>query len=341
MTQDSKSSAELEREVQQQRSRVEQRIGEIKDRLSPGQLLDEALSYTKHGGANFASNFGQQVSANPIPATLIGIGVAWLMSSNINGNAQAATSAADHGEYGDYPYASITGGGIRRISHKADEAGQWWSEFETGAGRRYKAKSNSLGERAGHFTDEAGKMFSGFIDDAGNRVREFQDEAGNRLGDARGWANHSWRDVQQSIGDGLNSVGTAAKQAMSGVTSGSRQLGGTVQTQTDQLTRQIANLFDQQPLIAGALAFAAGAALGAALPHTDQEDQLVGKHGDKLRKQAGSAAGKLYEEGKGRVGEMYDEASGKAGEIYDDAKERVAEIGRPAGGVGVTSNSRH
>ena len=47
MTYDNKSAAELEREVAEQRSRVESRIGEIKDRLSPGQLLDEALSYAR------------------------------------------------------------------------------------------------------------------------------------------------------------------------------------------------------------------------------------------------------------------------------------------------------
>ena len=51
-----KSSAELEREVSAQRDRVEARIGEIKDRLSPGQLIDEVLSYTKDGGGKFASN---------------------------------------------------------------------------------------------------------------------------------------------------------------------------------------------------------------------------------------------------------------------------------------------
>ncbi len=51
----SKSSAQLEREVEQQRDRVEARLSEIKERLSPGQLLDEALAYTKNGGANFAS----------------------------------------------------------------------------------------------------------------------------------------------------------------------------------------------------------------------------------------------------------------------------------------------
>ena len=121
MTYDNKSSADLEREVTEQRSRVEARIGEIKDKLSPGQLLDEALSYTKHGGAHFASNLGSQISANPLPAALVGIGLAWLISSTANGHTQTASNAADFG-YDDhsYPYARVSGG-LKRVNHQADD----------------------------------------------------------------------------------------------------------------------------------------------------------------------------------------------------------------------------
>ena len=343
MTYDNKSAAELEREVAEQRSRVESRIGEIKDRLSPGQLLDEALSYTKHGGAHFASNLGSQISANPLPAALVGVGLAWLISSTASGNGHAHHSApqTDHtyDEDGYYPYARVSNGGLKRVSHKADETGQWWSEFETSTGERYKAKSNHLGERAGHFADETGKMFSGFIDDTGNRIHDFQDEAGNALSQARGWADHSWRSVQRNLGNGLAGVGSAARDAMHNVRSGTRYVGGSVQQQSDMLSRQIVNLFDQQPLVAGALAFAVGAAVGAALPHTAQEDELIGAEADKLRGKAMKEAGKLYEQGKEKASERYDDASARAGRLYGDVKEKVADITDGQGGT--TSMSRH
>jgi len=325
MTYDNKSSADLEREVSAQRSRVEARIGEIKDKLSPGQLLDEALSYTKHGGAHFASNLGGQISANPLPAALVGIGLAWLISSSANGQHQGSAGADFTYDDHAYPYAR-TSGALKRISHQADNDGQWWSEFETSTGQRYKAKSNELGERVGHFTDDAGKMFGGFIDDAGNRVRDFQDEAGNMLSGARSWADHSWRDLRHSVGGGLASAGSAAKDAATNVMSGTRQLSGSVQQQSDQLSRQIANLFDQQPLIAGALAFAIGAAAGAALPHTTQEDELLGEQADKVRGKAVKTAGKLYQDGKGKAAELYDEVTDQAGKIYDDVKDKVADV---------------
>ena len=137
---------------------------------------------------------------------------------------------------------------MRRISHTADEEGQWWAEFESNEGTRYKAEADSLGHRAGHFADQTGKKFAGFIDDAGNRVRQFEDESGNALAGAMGWASHTWQDATRGMTRRAHDVSHAASGAAASV----RHLGGDIgsgfQSQTDQLTRQIGSLFDQQPL---------------------------------------------------------------------------------------------
>lgn len=333
---DSKSSAELEREVEAQRDRVEARIGEIKDRLSPGQLIDEALAYTKDGGSHFAANLGSTISANPLPAALLGVSLVWLMSGqgSSQGSSQQHAPSPSPSRQPDYPYARVSGSGLRRTIHRTDEAGQWWSEFETPDGGRYKAKSNEKGHRLGHFADDTGKFFGGFIDEAGNRIKQFQDESGNMIDDATGWASHTWSDVQHGI----------AEQAQH-VTDGAQQLGREMQKQTDVLTRQLGSLFESQPLIAGALAFAAGAALGAALPHTREEDKLVGKQADKLRGEAAHVASELYDKGKEQVGEVYEDVAAKAGEAYEDVKERIAEIGSGQNGsaqdAGLSTYAKH
>lgn len=265
MPSNDKSAAQIERELDAQRNRIEARIGEIRERLSPGQLLDEALSYTKNGGAHFAANLGQQVSANPMPATLVGIGLAWLIASNTQKPVQPAPVSRAFDEE-DCPYARISSGGLRRTSHISDDTGQWWSEFQTDAGQTFKAKANEAGERASHFTDQAGRRFAGFIDDAGNRVRQFQDEAGNRLDDTLGWANHSWRETQRSAMNTVNAAAAGVSDMGNRVTQNVQIAASTVQAQSSQMTQQMMDLFNQQPLIAGALAFAAGAALGAMLP---------------------------------------------------------------------------
>jgi hypothetical protein len=331
-----KSSADLEREISEQRNRVEARIGELRDRLSPGQLLDEALSYSKHGGAHFASNLGQQLTSNPLPAALAGIGIAWLIASNASGNNQPVAAPAWRDSDEDYPYARVSSGGVTRISHAPDEAGQWWSEFQTDSSGTFRARADEFGRRAGHFTDEAGKRFSGFIDDAGNRIRQFQDESGNRLDDGLGWANHSWRETRRGIGQAVQNATAGAAALSSRVTGGAQQmsqnarqmssdLGGNMQSQADQLSRQIMTLFEQQPLIAGALAFAAGAALGATLPHTAQEDQLVGETADEMRRKATQAASDLYQQGKEQVSQAYGEARRTGSELYENAKDRLSD----------------
>ncbi|HEY0853810.1 MAG TPA: DUF3618 domain-containing protein [Devosia sp.] len=339
---ENKSSAELEREVDAQRSRVEARIGEIKDRLSPGQLIDEALAYTKDGGSHFASNLGSTIAANPLPAALLGVSLVWLMSGQgpkLNQPQQPQRSSS-YGYEPDYPYARVPGRGVRRTAHRTDEQGQWWSEFEAEDGGRYKAKSNEKGDRLGHFADETGKFFGGFIDDAGNRIKQFQDESGNLIDDAAGWASHAWRDVKSGFGEQMDNLSASAHH----VTDGAQQLGREMQKQTDHLTRQLGTLFEQQPLIAGALAFAAGAALGAALPHTREEDKLVGEAGDKLRREAAHVASDLYDKGKEQVGEAYEQVAAKAGEAYEDVKDRVGQIGAQNGSpqdAGLSNFSKH
>lgn len=319
-----KSSVELEREVSEQRDRVEARIGEIKERLSPGQLVDELLSYSKDGGGKFAANLGQQLAANPLPAALVGVGLAWLIGSNASGADKTATTSHADRDDDEYPYARLPSGTLRRISHSADDTGQWWSEFESNEGRKYKAPADPFGRRAGHFTDDAGKKFAGFIDEAGNRVRQFQDESGNALDDAMNWAKHSWRDTQRNVGLQLGNAVNMVSSAVDTARINASGVGGAVQSQADQLSRQITTLFDRQPLVAGALAFAAGAALGATLPPTPQEDAVVGSQADTIKRKASVVAGGAYADGKRQVAETYEQVSGKAAEIYGDAKERVA-----------------
>ena len=306
----SKDSAQLEREVEEQRNKIESRIGEIKERLSPGQLVDELLSFTKDGGQHFAANLGQTVSNNPLPAALLGISLVWLMSG------QGPKLSMPHSEPArprgqEYPYATVSGG-MRRISHAADPSGKWYSEWEDTAGKRYKAESNELGHRVSEFVDDTGRKFGGFIDETGHRIRDFQDEAGNRFDDAMGWASHAFHDAQHGVSQAVDQV---AHQA--------QKLGSGAQHQVDRTTRMAIDVFQNQPLVAGALAFAAGAAIGAALPHTDQEDQAIGKVADKVKRQAVDAAADVYEEGKAKAAELYDKGKDSAAELYDDVRGQV------------------
>ena len=78
----SMSTDQLERQSEQNRAEVELTLEELRARLTPGQIIDEVLSYAKDGGAHFMSNLGRQVTSNPLPVTLIGAGLAWFLFGN-------------------------------------------------------------------------------------------------------------------------------------------------------------------------------------------------------------------------------------------------------------------
>lgn len=69
----------LEREVAEERARVNATLDEIQNRLTPGQLVDEVLRHGRGVGNDFVANLGRTLAANPVPTALVGVGVLWLL----------------------------------------------------------------------------------------------------------------------------------------------------------------------------------------------------------------------------------------------------------------------
>ncbi len=333
-----KTSAQLEREVDMQRLRVESTIGDIQERLSPGNMVDELLSYAKNnGGGDFVANLGRSVSTNPLPVALIGISLLWLMAKpgGLSGTAtHPANGDADHrlassqmtGE-DDYAYATVQG--PLRFDYADDAStGARFGEIADQAGKKFRAVTDAAGNRAGHFTDDAGTMFRGFRDGAGDRVDEIRDSAGTLLDTASGWASDTW-----------NKAGDLAKTTAANLSGGGARLqqragnaGGAMQHQADQMSKTLMGVLHDQPLVAGALAFAVGAAVASAFPHTAQEDQVFGETADKLKQQAGAVASDAYDKGKTQVADLYDSATGKAADIYQQARDGISKATESAHG---------
>ena len=79
----------IERDLERTRSRMDNRLSELQERLSPGQIVDDMLGYFRGSeGGDFARNLMDSVRDNPLPAALTGIGLTWLMASNPKPRAQ-------------------------------------------------------------------------------------------------------------------------------------------------------------------------------------------------------------------------------------------------------------
>jgi hypothetical protein len=76
-------SEQLERQIEQNRARLAATLVELRERVTPGQVLDQLIEYAGDGtGGEIVRNLGQQVRRNPLSVAMVGAGLAWLMISN-------------------------------------------------------------------------------------------------------------------------------------------------------------------------------------------------------------------------------------------------------------------
>ena len=74
---------QIERDLAATRARMDRRLDELGDKLAPNQLVSDTLTQvTGENGADFAQTLIAKAKANPIPAALAGVGIAWLMASS-------------------------------------------------------------------------------------------------------------------------------------------------------------------------------------------------------------------------------------------------------------------
>lgn len=317
-----KSAARIEHEIDQDRQRIEEKLNAIQSRLTPGQMIDEALGYMKsHGGAEYFANLGRSAKANPIPLALMGVSLAWLMSTSGDTQNGAAIRETDRRlDDTDYPFATVTGS-VRRAGPVYSEGGKSYSDFVDSTGKRFKALTDETGRRAGHFMDEAGQYFRGFVDSTGSRISDIRDEAGTLFDDASGWVGDTWRAASES----LRAMGESISDTASRLGRSSSSAAARLQNRSSQFSDMLYHQFRDQPLVAGALAFAAGAALGAALPHTRHEDELMGETADRLRDQASTQAADMMRQGEEVAQDLAKKAAAVASDVHDAAREKISE----------------
>ncbi|MBT9371475.1 DUF3618 domain-containing protein [Rhizobium sp. CSW-27] len=316
---------DIEREIEQDRERIGAKLDEIQARMSPGQLIDEAMAYAKSsGGAEFLSNLGGSMKTNPMPVALMGVSLAWLMMGQKSAPPAATGSAAQGLEDdADYPLATVTGP-VRRTSPVEDHHSGRYSHFVDATGNRFRAMTDATGRRAGHFVDASGKTYRGFADSAGNRIHDIRDETGKLFDEASGWLSSTWRGLTHSAGR----MGRHMAEAGRSAGQGSMQMGASLKDQTARMSDTMMRQFQDQPLIGGALAFALGAAIGAALPRTEQEDEMLGETSDAVKGMAARRASQAMDTAEQTASDLSHRAGTIASDLHDTARDRIAEEAR-------------
>ena len=182
-----RSSQEIEREVEATREGLDRTLDALKDKMTPGQLIDELTSSLKGSGASdIFANLGTQVRDNPLALAMVGAGLAWLMSGKGSGHAgrEAQSYSSADGLAYEGPVGSYDGG-------------------QDGTGLKDKASdlvsnaSDKIGQVKDRVTQTAEHALHGLSDAAGHAKHGAQNLGGQ--------AAHAGQTIQRSFQNTLES----------------------------------------------------------------------------------------------------------------------------------------
>ena len=248
-----RSSAEIEREVEQTRGELDRTVEALKDKMTPGQLIDELTQSLKgSGAADMFGNLGTQVKDNPLALAMVGAGMAWLMMGKGSSHAGGGGLLGAFGAHGG-PQAAT---GAQSSDPVSD----------------YGTSASSLNTAGGGGEAAEGSLMAG----AANMAHQASDIAGDVAGRVQHTAMHLKDQVMGQAGHAKHGVQAAGDQAL--------RAGQGAQ-------RGVMELLEKEPLIFGALGIAVGAALGAAMPSTAVEDRTFGGLRDKALDEGRSRLG--------------------------------------------------
>lgn len=310
-----RSAADVEREVEASRAALDQTVGALKEKMKPELLLNEAGRAIGGAGNKMMTKVVDDARGNAMPLALIGLGLAWMMSSQSKRTVRYENPYERRAFSGDGYYDDASrGGSIReqaadRIHGLADKA--------SGA-------AHSVADKAADLADRAKSGISGAASHAADGARSTMGSVSSMAGTTR------------------DNVSSAAETA--------RIRAGEYGRQAKQ---QFSDTMESEPLLIAAVGVALGVALGAALPATAAERRYIGPARDKLldkgkalaqeqldtaKDVAQAAYGKVKEELQrpdgGDVGERIGEAARAGVEAVRDGVQGQSQPS--ANGVGVT-----
>ena len=318
---DDRTSKEIEKDVNQVRSRMDHTIDELGERLRPKNLASDLVEAflssvngdtTKQTMKNVARRVGTLVRDHPGPALLIGGGIAWSLMSLVDDDEDDEGSHVEDREF----YIDPAYGGVGEYGHVASEstpgayADDAHDENSHSKASAAKEKLGSVASAVRGAGSSAGKGIRSAASSAASSVGHAGSKAGHAIGSAASSAARSGRDVSKRAGRGISEQYHHAE---------------------DMFLRASR----EAPLGVGFGLLGLGVLAGLLLPSTRKEDKWLGEQSDDAYdavKEAGSevirrgkkvashAASKAMEEAE-RQGFTSEGLSRKAVEVGDAAVE--------------------
>jgi hypothetical protein len=268
--------------------------------------MTDVRSYTNGGGrpsgtaphppsgGDFMNALQDALRENPVSAALIGIGVLWMFTGGSN--------------------TSLFGGGGRKsIFHTAAEGAEQ-------VGGTVRDTAGRVGSSVGYATNAASETASqvaGGVREASAMVSETASRTAGQAVDAVASAYDKTVNAASRVADTISNASTSAARSVETGT----KWGSTVR-------QNIADTFERQPLLLGAVGLAIGAGIAASIPTTDAEKKAMGEASDFVREKVTDKVAEVKEMADAAVHEA--KAQGltpdAAGEAIRTIGEKVASV---------------
>lgn len=250
-----------------ERTRVEMRetIDEIQDRLRPGHILQQAKVGVREAATGKVKNIMHSASETAYDAAL---------RARDAGN-HLAWYAREHPIRIAITAGVVTWWMLRGRNRPQDWYGASDTSWEQDDYEPLEPMRPSLGERAGDLTANARQAVSEYASTA-------RETAGEYAASARETAGEYAASARDTVNQYAESAGSAARSASYRV----RRAASTATTSVDDWVHG-------NPLAAGAVAVAIGAAIGLAIPATEYEDRAMGETRDQAVARARDVANNL------------------------------------------------
>jgi hypothetical protein len=253
-----------------------------------------------------ARTFGQQledaVRENPVPAALIGMGCLWMFM----GGSRLSLFGTDRER----------SGAIDRAGDAAYEAAQ--------------RGGSAITRTAGHAAEA--------LSDLGTRAAEMTRAAAASVGDAVAAASAPMADAASSATDSAASVGARAVEALPNWAAKASQTAQHAGAEWGRSAQQsLAELFERQPLVLGAVGLAIGAGIAASLPTSEAEARLMGEASETLKEKAYDLASDKAQQAKSMAERGLQEAEAQdltpraAGDALRGLADKVVGVAETAG----------
>lgn len=275
---DNRSPEEIERQLERERAGLSENLEDLRDKFSVDTIIRQTADQIREHSGDIGASVSRAVKENPLAIAVTGVGLAWLIFGDRSGRG----SAYGYDREDRQSLSAPRFGGRRTQSHSTGQAVHdsdvpaWARSVDDMQGGTYGTASRTTGTHSGTSeTEGAGKRLA----DASGAVR-------SKLHDTAASVQDRAAALRERLSEGTEHMTEEARERVVAAREKAHEAREAAMDRMRQGREKAADLFQEQPLIAGALAMAVGAAIGAALPHTRFEDEHFGKTSDELIRDA-------------------------------------------------------